>query len=471
MARSPKAPIGLRIFLAAILFVSCAHGDRQVSTEVAADIQRSAPAQVELDISSQDLAKWLKGIRATVVKNELSEQDIEEIERIHALYSTADTLAKSQKLRLQPKSRLKIDLPSFCLDPSGAVPSQKEPFLWKRGDPGITYYSRLIKLVSSDASLAQQDAQELIWNLRNRANYEDYPPRLRKVLDQIDSNAKLLLPSRTRNALQDAAGEVLRDAVPEIGIAEEAFSLIEGRYYSYSEVADRLRRRTHPEGKSSQDTDFFRLDSKPGVYASVQSSGFSEQKVVFFNTNGAAVDVDLSEFFLKPISSGVQRIGLSTQAGLGRSVRSAVEAALKDAIIRNSAYWYTGRLTPAETDFIENHPIEALNAYAQSRRAILSTWKHFVWAGLLTQQLGNNLAREFLSAHEQVTSNAKQTDRMSSEMDQWNNAEGVKSAKVLSEKGELSIGQLEKEAHEAITQGRLRVLQSQGAGLIYPVGQ
>lgn len=143
-------------------------------------------------------------------------------------------------------------------------------------------------------------------------------------------------------------------------------------------------------------------------------------------------------------------------------------------------------MTPAELGFLKNHPIDALNAYAQSRRAILSTWKHFsrnsdgdesdafrhfLWAGLLVRQLGDERAGEFLSAHEQVPPNGKLTDRISSEMDQWNNAEGMKVAKALLERGEFSLSRVEKEAYEAITQDRLKVLQSQGLGLTYPVNR
>jgi hypothetical protein len=169
---------------------------------------------------------------------------------------------------------------------------------------------------------------------------------------------------------------------------------------------------------------------------------------------------------------------------LGRSILSAIEGALKDAIVRNSAYWYAGQLTPAELSFIKDRPVEALNAYAQSRKAIFSTWKHFgrnldsdesdafrhfVWAGLLAQQLGDEIARDFLAAHEQLSGGAKRPDRLSAEMDRQNNVEGLKAAKYLSDQNDLSLSRLEREAYEAIMQGRLKVLQPKGKDLVYPI--
>jgi hypothetical protein len=465
----------------------CTHGEYRASTQEAELAFQTTQIQIELNSSSEVIARNLKLIRAIVDQKELSEQGIIEIEISYALYSTARALKDGGELLLAGNSRTRVDLLSFCLDPLGIAPSRNEPFFWKKEDPGVPYYSRLLRLVSRDESLAQEDAQELIWNLRNRAKYEDYPVQLKKVLDHIDPNARLLLPSHSKEVLGDSLKDSVRNALPELVPVEGAASFIEGRYQNYLEVADRLIHRSQEKSASTQESSLlFGLESKTGVYAMVRSSGFSRQTVTFFNTNSAAVSIDLSSYVLHPIDSTIQRIGLSTPAGLGKEVLSAFESALKDAIIRNSHYWYNGKLTPAEKTFIENHPIEALNAYAQSRRAILATWKnfgrnsdgdesdafrHFVWAGLLTQQLGNSLASDFLAAHEQILSNAKQIDRMSSEMDRWNNDEGIKIAKAILAKGEFSLARVEKEARDAIAQGRLKVILPQGSGSNYPVAR
>jgi hypothetical protein len=95
-----------------------------------------------------------------------------------------------------------------------------------------------------------------------------------------------------------------------------------------------IDKREHTE-QDITESNLSRLESQPGVYASVQSPGFSTQEATLFNTNGRAIDIDLSEYFLKPIRAGVQRIGLSTSASLGHALALAVEGALKDAIRRS----------------------------------------------------------------------------------------------------------------------------------------
>lgn len=163
-----------------------------------------------------------------------------------------------------------------------------------------------------------------------------------------------------------------------------------------------------------------------------------------------------------------------------------MELVLKESIIRNSAYWYNGHLTPAEQIFIDTHPLEALNAYVQAQKAMASTWKyygrnseddesdafrHFVWAGLLTQQMGEDLAREFLDSHEQLSKNSGKESVRSGEMDTYNNNQGIMAAKELESRGELTLRQLEKQAYDAIKNGKTAIIPSKGSDSIYPMSQ
>ncbi len=130
--------------------------------------------------------------------------------------------------------------------------------------------------------------------------------------------------------------------------------------------------------------------------------------------------------------------------------------------------YYPG-LTPAERKLIEKSPEDALTAFIQKTRAEWSSnrnfpeqglndeadaFRHFIWAGLLTKELGPEKAKEFLNAHE---ANPLQLDS-EREMDQFNNNIGGSSAQMLISNKKWSIENLEKSALDSLRSKNLRVL-------------
>lgn len=106
--------------------------------------------------------------------------------------------------------------------------------------------------------------------------------------------------------------------------------------------------------------------------------------------------------------------------------------------------YYPG-LTPAEKRLVEKYPKEALNVFVQKTRAELSSsrnfpdqnmndesdaFRHFIWAGLLTKELGTEKAKEFLDAHEEDPEQPP-SERA---MDLHNNNKGQRAAEMLIQK-------------------------------------
>jgi len=81
-------------------------------------------------------------------------------------------------------------------------------------------------------------------------------------------------------------------------------------------------------------------------------------------------------------------------------------------------------------------------------------FRHFIWAGLLTKELGTNKAKEFLNAHEE---NPLQSDSEST-MDQFNNEKGSSSAQTLISDNNWSIENLEKSGLDSLKSKSLKVL-------------
>lgn len=130
--------------------------------------------------------------------------------------------------------------------------------------------------------------------------------------------------------------------------------------------------------------------------------------------------------------------------------------------------FYPG-LTPAEKKLVEKNPEAALTAFTQKTRAEWSTgrnfpeqglndesdaFRHFLWAGLLTKELGPEKAKEFLDAHE---ANPLQPDSERA-MDQFNNEKGSASAQNLILNKKWSLENLEKDGLDSLKSKSLKVL-------------
>ncbi len=131
--------------------------------------------------------------------------------------------------------------------------------------------------------------------------------------------------------------------------------------------------------------------------------------------------------------------------------------------------YYPG-LTPAEKKLIEKFPKDALRTFFQKTRAELSSiknfpdqglndeadaFRHFIWSGLLTKDLGAERAREFLDAHE---ANRLQ-DASEKNMDLFNNQQGQQTARKLIDENKWSQRELESEGLKALREKKLQVLK------------
>ncbi|MFN7904357.1 MAG: DUF6973 domain-containing protein [Pseudobdellovibrionaceae bacterium] len=143
------------------------------------------------------------------------------------------------------------------------------------------------------------------------------------------------------------------------------------------------------------------------------------------------------------------------------------KSADKKSILGKILY-YPG-LTPAEKKLVEKNPEDALIAFFQKTRAEWSSgrnfpeqghndegdaFRHFIWAGLLTKELGPEKTKEFLSAHE---ANPLQPDS-ERDMDQFNNEKGASSAQSLISNKKWSIENLEKSGLDSLRSKDLKVL-------------
>ena len=139
----------------------------------------------------------------------------------------------------------------------------------------------------------------------------------------------------------------------------------------------------------------------------------------------------------------------------------------KDSLLSNLVF-YPG-LTQVEKELIVNNPKQAYSVYRLRGRAEDATsrnfpnqdlndesdaFRHFVWAGLLTKELGKQKAKEFLDAHE---ANPLQSDR-EKQMDTVNNERGQSAAETLVDSNKWNEKTLEAKAIEELHNKKLDVI-------------
>jgi hypothetical protein len=127
-------------------------------------------------------------------------------------------------------------------------------------------------------------------------------------------------------------------------------------------------------------------------------------------------------------------------------------------------------LTPAERNLVAKNPKDALTVYKQKKIAEKSTslrfpdqnlnddsdaYRHFLWAALLTRELGRARAKEFLDAHE---TDADQPD-IERQMDVHNNSRGQTAAETLINQKRWSKESIEAKGLEELRSKFLQVIK------------
>jgi hypothetical protein len=256
-------------------------------------------------INESRIRTKLKSFKRALKKGKLSKKNWE----LHDDLLESYIQLKSQQsniVTIPAHSQIAISLETYCLNSGKAVPSTQEIYHWQKSDPGIKYYKELLDLRRKN-KIKQQDLQELLWNLQNETRWDDYPNRLKAVLQSIDSQASLKLPSN----LKDQATSLVTDSLLGLPGASEAFdtyNLLKGHYYDFETFKSSVENLTSKHEMS----DYQNLTKIPGtnLYSQSQSNGFDNQTITFYNPTDQPQEIDLKEYYLAPERPDVQRIGI-----------------------------------------------------------------------------------------------------------------------------------------------------------------
>lgn len=206
-----------------------------------------------------------------------------------------------------PRSQKRISFKSFCLHSSRASPSELETFRWQK-KAVVPYQRKILEYGLNHPKVKQSDLQTLLWNLGNKTYREEYPDDLLSLLRKIDPKAVKKLPSETKSEAIGFFKDLVRDNVPVVSEAEDVVDLIQGKFYDYQEIAERIERLTSTQPLVSPGS--IRPFADTPLYTRTKSDGYSTQTIDFFNPTNEPVTIDPLGYTLVPDRSDVQSIGI-----------------------------------------------------------------------------------------------------------------------------------------------------------------
>lgn len=426
---------------------SCAH------KEIIEDLTNQSPQyQVEFDFSRPDTVKRQLEVFGDLRKRENQQKLVQ-------FLIAFQRLTKERyrgKLTLSPLSKTQIEVISFCASSSKAIPEKNEIFHWAKGLPKTHLLKEVLELYRRKPNLDEKSVQEILWNLENGTLYENYPDAMKALLQRASPSAPLTLPSKLKSEITDI---LMPDEI------KNAVSLIKGKYHSYKEFNDFVaqRRSNLPLTRNQvfsnlQDTD---------IMASTVSNGYQSQIISFYNSTQNLQNVVVPDYYLKPLRTDVQPIVLASVLPYAEEIQKLLEqAALKMLGYIGTQY---PTLNKKEKSLVKERPIEAAivfyNAIIAEHKAEKfypnskpngesDAFRHYVWSGLLVRDVGEDIARAFLNAHE-TTLGQSTAEKI---MDQFNNDQGIIAAKDLLQKEYFDNSTILERAKKDLEAGKLRVL-------------
>jgi len=390
------------------------------------------------------------------------------IGRILEIYKNLTQSVSQNKILIPGKTKLVLKVDSFCIDPGLPAPDTKEVFQWGYGDPEIPYYSKIMKYYVDKGTKVKELIQELIWNLANHTYYEEYPENLKRILREIDSNAYLKLPSRTKSEIIDTGVSVFEDVTGTH--IRDTIQIVKGKYYSIEEFKKALENLQSSHELPQEQ--FFSKIPNTSLFSTTRSQSYRQQTIDFYNPGDESQTLDLGAYYLKSFRPDVQRIAVTASLGNIDYLINALDRFFRDTLSRLGVRY--PKLTSEEKELIKKYPYESLSVFWYKARAEVAermlfgreggiddeadAFRHFVWAGFLIHGLGENMARRFLSARESEHS----PDAKDRQMDEYNNKKGIEAALKLINEKRFTDKRLYELALDALKNEKLIVLRPRG---------
>lgn len=263
-------------------------------------------------IQEDQIRRKMQVFEKALAKGSLSEAKWKLHDELLNEYVRLKQLA-STKVVVPPRTKIILPIESYCLESNKSAPSEKEIFHWQKGRPSVPYYKEVLEF-RRESIITQNDAQELIWNLRNKTQWEEYPDKLKAILQTIDPNAALKLPSRLKSQATDSLIG-MATSLSGIDAARDLYRLAEGRFHKFQDYAEQINSLSSQYELPQYDD----LTQIPGteLYSQSLSNGYSSQTLTLYNPTDGSQEIDLEDYYLDSERKDVQDVGVNPRPSSG----------------------------------------------------------------------------------------------------------------------------------------------------------
>jgi len=365
----------------------------------------------------------------------------------------ARELRETGKLRLKPGHSYEFDLESFCVNAGIERPVKGDGLFVGDIQGAAKSWLPVILRDYQRKGISQTDAQILIWSLLSKARFDQLSNQNQRHLLKIFPDA----PVRFGNSIiESQATDILLSQIPSDFISakeqlERFQEILQGSRLKYSEIEQVLS----PASSRSEAVEVGWLKHEDGYYIHLQANGYQQVHVKIYAPEEAKENT-----YFEPTKS----IALP-----GQGQRLALSANVIDHYKDRANQFIKDRTSVSANEalFILKHPLDAFQIYQAAQKAIEATWnhlksdhnyeddntdgfRHFVWSGFITHEIGHEKAKEYLDSHEDFPEN----NSAAKEMDLFNNGKGIEYSRKYS--GENFENDLIKEGLRKIGHRELR---------------
>lgn len=434
-----------------LILANCAHGPVRTRTE------KNIPVETPKEFQSPVLAvnqftklplhgdRILKRISDRSLTSLIEQQDVVENE-----------LLNTHQLLLKPGYSYEFELETFCVHAGIERPVKGDGlFLGSMEGTPKSWLPQILNSYKKNG-ITQNNAQLLIWSLLAGTRFDELSLENKTNILKIFPDA----PIRFGNSTIEnwAKSKVLSQLPAEILDAKNKFEEYRNILQDSRRKFSDIERILAPVSSRQEPSSVGWLRHEAGYYIHLTSNSYNRVHIQIY----APKDLGANTYF-KPSK-------LIAVPGVGQRLALSSNVIKKTYDLGKQAFKDKTSISPREAAFIAKHPLDALKIYQDAQKALRLTWdnmksssgfeddradafRHFVWSGLVTHDIGPDKAKEYLDAHEDFPENKLDAK----EMDMHNNNQGIEFGKTYT--GDDIETDIVKEALDQIENRELKWLK------------
>lgn len=365
-------------------------------------------------------------------------------------------IQKNKTIQIADGHSYEFEFESFCLDPGRSSPSYEVFFSPSKAE--LPHWLKTIVSAYKANGMSQKDTQLLIWALRSGMRFDEMNSQDQNNLKKVFPDAAVRFGnSQIADFVQN---KILPEDVKDVISKFESFkSLLKQTNRDYDEISEILA----PRSKKVSEKKVSWVQLEGGPLMRISSDGFSRINLKIYyasdakrktNSDGILAAFSLEGLVVSP-PDNAQRLILASIVPMSGGITNALKNTTTEEVKLSVKY-------PSDAFMVLKNAITAQELtkkyYKKPKDNTESNaFKHFIWSGLNSRDVGRGKAQKFLDAHE---TNQLHTPK-SSAMDKHNNKAGLDSADRITKDANFQEN-LITAAREAIKKGELVIINKGG---------